>query len=130
VDGYQLGKDIQQILEKLNSSKSCGCKQNDGLKITPQGRNNLIEFLNQFRELVNIVKLSDGSDSPIEKAWKTFKEKYQAYPGGKFCCCYTDHFNGEHCFTLDALTKADAWASCTAQVPSDCMGYNVSNGAC
>ena len=47
----------------------------------------------------------------------------------KWCCIYTDAFGGEHRFTITALSRVDATASCLAQVPSD-SSFRVYSGRC
>ena len=93
----------------------------------------LNQVLNQYYDLVNIVRPIVGEDGPLAEPLQEYAAKYgidQQFLGGKFCCIYTDNFNIDHKFTLDALTKADAYASCLAQAPSGENGYRVTNGAC
>jgi len=136
MEGYQLGKDIQSILQLLQTKK-CGCgggvKATDPASTISIPSDTFVDLLNQFHDLVDIVRPFAGTDSSIAPALNEYAAKYGIdpdFPGGKFCCIYTDNFGIDHKFTLDALTKADAFASCLAQAPSGENGYRVDNGAC
>jgi hypothetical protein len=138
MDSYQLGKDIQSLHQKLDNiaGKKCGCGDSSGSLPNSSevaiSRFLLRELLEQFHYLADISSgLVDGA------TWAGFVQKYhvghktrsgKAF-GSDWCCRCDTVVGGRGCFTLWALTEADAWTSCIAQNSSSC-GSSITKEEC
>jgi hypothetical protein len=130
---YELGKDIQKVLNLLEQCTSIQRtpepQSTEAIVSVPHGT--LLELVNQLHELIEIVRPLFGANDPLSPALDAFAQRYEIGSGidTKWCCNYEDAIGGKHRFTLDALTRASATASCGLQVGTG-RPYYVDKGKC